>query len=89
MATAHRQDNGSSSRRVVVSNTAANLISSLYPSSKSKANAALATIKSSVLDPVKVRTIVGVDNAFVAQAGDLRVLFKKEGDAIVITSVVA
>jgi hypothetical protein len=88
MATAQRQQNGSSSRHVVVSNPAANMISSLHPFSKSKANAALATIKSSVLDPVKVKQIIGVDNAFVARAGDLQVFFKKEGDAVVITSVV-
>jgi hypothetical protein len=74
---------------VLVSNTAANMISSLHPFNKSKANAALATIKSSVLDPAKVKEIAGVDNAFVARAGDLRVLFETDGDAVVITSVVA
>ncbi len=89
MATAHRQENDSSSRRVVVSNPAANMISSLHPFSRTKANAALATIKSSVLDPVQVKQIAGVNNAFVARAGDLRVLFRQEGDAVVITSVVA
>jgi mRNA-degrading endonuclease RelE of RelBE toxin-antitoxin system len=89
MATAQRQENGSSSQRVLISNTAANMISSLHPFNKSKANAALTTIKSSVLDPAKVKKIAGVDNAFVARAGDLRVVFKKEGDSVVITSVVA
>ncbi|WP_407518541.1 hypothetical protein [Methylobacterium oryzisoli] len=89
MATAQRQGNGSSSRRVLVSNTAANMISSLHPFDKAEAESVLAMIKSSVLDPTRVKTIVGVDNAFVARAGDLRVVFKNEGDAIVITSVVA
>lgn len=89
MTTAERQGNGSSSRRVLVSNTAVNMISSLHPFSKSEANAALATIKSSVLDPAKVKKIVGVENAFVARAGDLRVVFKKEGDSVLITSVIA
>jgi hypothetical protein len=65
------------------------MISSLHPFSKSEANAALATIKSSVLDPAKVKKIVGVENAFVARAGDLRVVFKKEGDSVLITSVIA
>lgn len=88
MATARQQDKNSS-RRVLVSNTAANMITSLHPFDKTRANAALATIKSSVLDPEKTRKIVGVDNAFVARVGDLRVLFKNEGDSVIITSVVA
>ncbi|WP_031237885.1 hypothetical protein [Mesorhizobium sp. LNJC405B00] len=89
MTTAQRQENRSSHRRVLVSKTAANMISSLHPFNKTKANAALATIKSSVLDQAKVKKIVGVDNAFVARADDLRVVFKYEGDSVVITSVVA
>jgi hypothetical protein len=89
MATARRKENGSSSRRVLVSNTAANMISSLHPFNRTKASAALATIKSSVLDPAKIKKIDGVDNAFVARAGDLRVVFKNEGDSVIITSVVA
>lgn len=89
MATVQLQGNGSGSRRVLVSNTAVNMISSLHPFNKSKANAALATIKSSVLDPAQVKKIVGVENAFVARAGDLRVVFKEEGDSVVITSVIA
>ena len=89
MATAQRQENGSTGRRVLVSNTAANMISSLHPFNKTKADAALATIKSSVLDPAKIKKIVGVDNAFVARVGDLRVVFKNEGDSVVITSVIA
>jgi hypothetical protein len=89
MATAQRQENGSIGGRVLVSNTAANMISSLHPFNKRKVNAALATIKSSVLDPANVNQIVGVDNAFVARAGNLRVVFEKEGDSVVITSVIA
>jgi mRNA-degrading endonuclease RelE of RelBE toxin-antitoxin system len=89
MATAQRHEGGSRSQRVSVSHTAANMISSLYPLNKSDASAALATIESSVLDPANVRKIVGVDNTFVARAGDLRVIFKKEGNSVVITSVVA
>jgi len=89
MATAQRQENDLIDQRVLVSNTAANMISSLHPFNKSKANAALATIKSSVLQPTKVKKIVGVDNAFVARAGKLRVFFKQEGDSLVITSITA
>jgi hypothetical protein len=89
MATAQRHENGSGSRRVLVSNTAANMISSLHPFDKSKADAVLARVKSSVLDSSKVKEIVGVDNAFVARAGDLRVVFRNEGNSVVITSVVA
>lgn len=89
MATAQRQENASVSGRVLVSNTAANMISSLHPFDRSKVKAALSKIKSSVLDPAKVKKINGVDNAFVARAGNLRVIFKMEGDSFVITSVLA
>lgn len=89
MTTPRQQERVSIRRRVLVSNTAANMIASLYPFNKTKANAALAAIKASVLDSDKVRKIVGVDNAFVARAGDLRVVFKNEGDSVVITSVLA
>jgi hypothetical protein len=89
MATAHGRENGTSGRRVLVSNTAANMIASLHPFNKTKANLELAKVKSSVLDPAKVKKIVGVENAFVTRAGDLRVVFKNEGDSFVITSVVA
>jgi hypothetical protein len=89
MATAQRADEDPRPQRVLVSNTAANMISSLYPFDKIKADATLARVKSSVLDSAKVRKIVGVDNAFVARAGDLSVLFKNEGDSVIITSVLA
>jgi mRNA-degrading endonuclease RelE of RelBE toxin-antitoxin system len=88
VATAQRREKGLSSRRVLLSNTAANMISSLHPANKSKVSDALATIKSSVIDPANVKKIVGVDNAFVARAGDLRVFFKEEGESVVILSVV-
>ena len=88
MATAQRQAEGSGGRPVLVSNTAANMISSLYPFNKTKADATLATIRSSVLDQTKVKKIVGVENAFVARAGSLRVVFRTEGDSVFITSVV-
>ncbi|MGI4940289.1 MAG: hypothetical protein ACRYHQ_06955 [Janthinobacterium lividum] len=89
MAIAQRQENASDSGSVLVSNTAANMISSLHPFDSSKAKAALSKIKSSVLDPTKVRKINGVDNAFVARAGNLRVIFKMEGKSLVVTSVLA
>ena len=89
MTTAHQKDNSPTSRRVLVSNTATNMLSSLYPLSKPQVNAALARIKSSVLDPTKIKRIIGVDNAFVARDGDLRVVFQNDGDSVVITSVVA
>jgi len=89
MATPQRQDSISGSRRVLVSNAAANMIASLHPFDEVEADATLETIRASVLDPAKVRKITGLDNAFVARAGDLRVVFRHEGDTIVITSVVA
>lgn len=89
MATTRRQENDPISGRVFVSNTAANMISSLHPFDRTKARAALSEIKSSVVDPTKVMKINGVDNAFVARAGDLRVIFEMKGDSVVITSVLA
>ncbi len=73
---------------VRVSSSAANMVSSLHPYDKSQVESTLATIRSSVLDPTRVKRIVGVENAFVARAGNLRVVFKMEGDAIFITSIV-
>jgi len=55
---------------------------------KSDAGYLLPKIESSVLDPANVNQIVGVDNAFVAHAGNLRVVFEKEGESVVITSVI-
>ena len=85
--TSQRQENASVDGRVLVSNTAANMISSLHPLDKAKAKAALSKVRSSVLDPAEVERINGVNNAFVARAGKLRVIFKREGDGVVITSV--
>jgi mRNA-degrading endonuclease RelE of RelBE toxin-antitoxin system len=77
------------SGRVLVSNSAANMISSLHPFDESEAKAVLETVKSSVLDASTVKKIAGVDDTFVARVGQLRVIFKQQGDAVVITSVVA
>jgi mRNA-degrading endonuclease RelE of RelBE toxin-antitoxin system len=88
MATAQRHGDGSGRRRVFVSTTAANMIASLHPFDRRKATAALTKIKSSVMKADNVEKIVGVDNAYVVRAGDLRVVFKEEGDSVVITSVV-
>ena len=87
MAAAERQAQGPTNRPVLVSNTAANMIASLHPFDKKEADAALATAKSSVLDPAKAKRIAGVDNAYVARAGKLRVVFRIEGDSVLITSV--
>ncbi len=89
MVTAQRQENRPDTPRVVVSNTAANMISSLHPDNTSKANAAREKVKLSVLDQTKAKKIIGVDNAFVVRADDLRVIFKKEGDSVVITSIIS
>ncbi|GFZ98652.1 hypothetical protein GCM10010923_03570 [Blastomonas marina] len=89
MDKAKRQEKGSSSRRVLVSSTAANMISSLHPSNKGKAKDTLASVRLSVLDRAKVKKIAGIENAFVARAGNLRVVFRDEGDSFVITSVIA
>lgn len=89
MSTAPQQQTGAGSPRVFVSNTATNMVSSLHPFDKKEADAALEKIRSSVLDPLAVKKVAGVENAFVARVDDLRVLFKHEGDSVVITSIVA
>ena len=89
MATSRRQEDAPVGGRGLVGNTAANMISSLHPLDKGKVKAALPKVRSSVLDPAKVRKIDGVNNAFVARAGDPRVIFRREGDEFVITSVLA
>jgi hypothetical protein len=89
MDAAERQEIGQTRRRVLVSNRAANMITSLHPFNKRKANATLAAVRSSVLDAANVRKIAGIDNAFVARAGDLRVFFERDGDSVVVTSIIA
>ena len=89
MVTLQAKDDGLNDRQVLISSTAANMISSLHPFNKTKTLAVEKRIKSSVLDPKNVNEIVGVENAFVARAGKLRVVFTKKDEAIVITSVVA
>ena len=89
MVTLQAKDDGLNDRQVLISSTAANMISSLHPFNKTKSLAVEKRIKSSVLDPKNVNEIVGVENAFVARAGKLRVVFTKKDEAIVITSVVA
>ncbi|TGD96308.1 hypothetical protein [Methylobacterium nonmethylotrophicum] len=89
MMTVRWQNEGLFIPRVLVSNSAADMISLLHPSDETAASATAAAIKASVLDPAKVNKLVGVDNAFVARAGELQVFFKIEGDTIVITSILA
>lgn len=88
MTAAQRQGKGSDDTRVSISNTAVNMISSLYPTDKSKVARTVERVTSSVRNEKKVARIVGVENAYVAQAGDLRVVFKKDGDRVVIESIV-
>ena len=89
MATSRYLKDDPGSDHVLVTNAAANMVTSLHPYDRSKAKAALTMIKSSVLDPARVKRIIGVDNAFVARAGRLQVVFRKEGGSFVITSVIA
>lgn len=75
------------SDRVYVSNTALNMISSLHLS-RPMAKATLENITSSVLDTTKAAPLPGVENGFVARAGKFRVLFRRKGDTVHITSVI-
>lgn len=76
-------------RRVLVSNTAATMLSTLFPRNPARVKAAIAQIQADMEDPSKVRRIVGHDGVFVSRGHGLRVVFKQDGDAAVITSVAA
>ena len=89
MANAQTKTKAQPSRRVSISNTASNMLSSLHPTSKTKANAAFAAIKSDMADPTKVKKLAGFDDTYVARGHGIRVVFKKDGDKSVITSIAA
>lgn len=76
-------------RRVSLSNTASNMLSSIFPTSQAKLKAALETIKADISDPAKVKKVAGFDDLYVARSDGMRVVFKRTDDASVITSVAA
>lgn len=76
-----------SSKPVQISNTAATMLSTLYPKSPAKVKAAIVQIESDIDDPSKVRRVVGHDDVFVARGHGMRILFTRKGDTSVITSV--
>ena len=88
MVAVQRRGKSLDDTQVSISNTAVNMISSLHPTDKSKVARTVKTVTSSVRDEKKVARIIGVENAYVARAGNLRVVFKKSGDKVVIESVV-
>ncbi|WP_288582634.1 hypothetical protein [uncultured Methylobacterium sp.] len=76
-------------RRVSISNTASNMLSSLFPTSTAKVDAAFETIKADMADPAKVQKLAGFDDLYVARGHGIRVVFKQDGDDAVITAVAA
>lgn len=76
-------------KRVSMSNTASNMLASIFPRNKSKANAAFETIKSDISDPGKVAKVVGFEDLYVARGHDMRIVFKQDEESATITSVAA
>ncbi|MET7242509.1 hypothetical protein ABZT49_04015 [Methylobacterium sp. EM32] len=76
-------------RRVSISNTASNMLASLFPTNKAKVDAAFETIKSDMADPAKVQKLVGFDDVYVARGHGIRVVFKQDGEDALITAVAA
>ncbi len=89
MPDAQARTKGQGGSVVLISNTAANMLSSLHPHSRNKAQAAIENIKSDIDDPTKVKKLIGYDNVFVAYGHGMRVVFTREGDSSVVTSVSA
>ncbi len=78
---------GTDHASVRLSNTAATMLNALFGQDKSKIRTAMAQIEADIRDPAKVRRIVGRDGVYVAKGHGMRVVFKRENEAAVITSV--
>lgn len=65
------------------------MISSLFKGSPGGVKAAIKTITSDISDPTKIRKIEGYENVFVSRGHGMRVMFKRDGEITVITSVSA
>lgn len=89
MADAEIVTKSRSERRVSISNTASNMLATLFPMSRTKVAAAFETIKADMSDPAKVRKLDGFDDVYVARGHGIRVVFKQDGDETVITAVAA
>ena len=76
-------------KQVALSNTASNMLSSIFPTSPAKAKAAFETIKTDISDPTNVKKVAGFDDVYVARIHGMRIVFKRTDDAIMITSVAA
>ena len=65
------------------------MLSSLFPTSTAKVDAAFKTIKADMADPTKVQKLAGFNEVYVARGHGIRVVFKQDGDDAVITAVAA
>ncbi len=89
MADAGIRTKSRSERRVSISNTASNMLASLFPTSRAKVAAAFETIKADMADPAKVQKLAGFDDVYVARGHGIRVVFKQDSEDTVITAVAA
>lgn len=87
MATIRTKTNPSTRPAMAISNTAANMLTSLYGRSRSKVNEAIAAIEADIGNPEKVKKVAGYDNVFVARSRGMRILFTREDGRSVVTSV--
>ena len=74
---------------VLINNTAAAMISSLFAKRPTKVKAAIKTITADIGDPDKVKKLDGYENVYVARGHGMRVIFKIEAGHAVIASVSA
>lgn len=73
--------------KVEVSNTAVNMVASLYPGNRSAFEQTLERIKHDVNDWAQAKRIVGLRDTFVVRSGPLRVIYTKRGDEAIVTSI--
>jgi mRNA-degrading endonuclease RelE of RelBE toxin-antitoxin system len=78
---------GGAQQRVSVSNTAANMLSSLSSGNSSKVAATIENITADIGDPNKVKKLQGFDNIFVARGHGVKVVYKDDDDVLTIISV--
>jgi mRNA-degrading endonuclease RelE of RelBE toxin-antitoxin system len=72
---------------VQITQPARNMIESLYDHDQARIRDLLKEIEDIVADPDKASRMRGYDDVFIARSGQYRVIYRKTGDAIQVTSV--
>ena len=87
MPNAEIDSKGRARQRVSVSNTAANMLSSLSNGNSRKVKETIENITADIGDPNNVRKLQDYDNVFVARSHGMKVIYKRDGDVVTIISV--